>query len=69
MNFPCPFVYANDKPCSGRIVRIEAYKADLSWEAVTDSEWTLSWEPRSHFHLFCSEKETTRVSRGPTTLA
>jgi hypothetical protein len=57
---PCPFVYANGKRCTGHVVRVEAYKADISWGLNTE---TGEWEgphvgqPRSHYHLFCSEKE------------
>ena len=53
---PCPFVYANGKRCTGHVVRVEAYKADLLW-TCKDGRWFLRFsEPRSHFHLFCSEK-------------
>lgn len=55
---PCPFVYANGKRCSGHIVRVEAYKADIQWSEAEDGRWHMSaGEPRSHYHLFCSEKE------------
>jgi hypothetical protein len=30
--FLCPFVYASGKRCTGHITRVEAYKADLSWQ-------------------------------------
>ena len=54
---PCPFVYANGKRCTGHIVRVEAYKADLSWGLRDDGRWGFSFgPPRSHYHLFCSEK-------------
>ena len=56
MKLECPFVYASDKQCTGRIVRVEAYKADIVWEQSPDGTWEFSWNPRSHFHLFCSEK-------------
>ena len=56
MAFPCTFVYASGKPCTGQIERIEVYKADLSWQPVSENEWQFSWEQRSHYHLFCSEK-------------
>ena len=53
---PCPFVYARGKRCTGHIVRVEAYKADLWWD-FKDGQWVFSYgRPRSHFHLFCSEK-------------
>lgn len=53
---PCPFVYADGHSCPGRIVRIEAYKADLIWEQGPDGQWRFGFSPRSHYHLFCSEK-------------
>lgn len=53
---PCSFVYANGKLCSGYITRVEAYKADISWEQSPNGEWTIDWQPRSHYHLFCSER-------------
>jgi hypothetical protein len=54
---PCPFVYANGKRCAGHIVRVEAYKADLSWVLGDDGVWHFSYDwPRSHYHLFCSAK-------------
>jgi hypothetical protein len=53
---PCPFVYAKGKKCTGHIERIEAYKADLTWNRDDDGRWSLSVEPRSHYHLCCSEK-------------
>ena len=55
---PCPFVYAKGKKCTGHIVRIEAFKADLSWLRGDDGKWTFaSGEPRSHYHVYCSEKD------------
>jgi hypothetical protein len=55
---PCPFTYASDKRCDGHVVKIEAYKADLEWEFGDDGRWRFSWgAPRSHFHLFCSERD------------
>ena len=53
---PCPFVYANGRCCAGHVVRIEAYKADLTWEADAEGRWSFGFRPRSHYHLFCSEK-------------
>jgi hypothetical protein len=54
---PCPFVYANGKKCSGHVERVEAYKADLTWASGADGRWALrTGQPRSHYHLFCSEK-------------
>ena len=52
---PCPFVYADGRRCSGYIVRIEGYKADLYWRADA-AGWSFGFQPRSHYHLFCSEK-------------
>ncbi len=40
----------------GTIVRIEAYKADIEWEYANDGTWQFGFSPRSHCHLFCSEK-------------
>ena len=55
---PCPFVYARGRRCTGHVIRVEAYKADLAWIFNADSgRWEFRWgRPRSHFHLFCSEK-------------
>ena len=54
---PCPFVTMGGKPCKGHIVKIEAYKVDLEWSAQGDGSWRFGWvEPRSRYHLFCSEK-------------
>jgi hypothetical protein len=56
MNQPCPYVDAKGK-CKGHIVRIEAFKADLAWHHSDDGKWTFSvGEPRTHYHLYCSEK-------------
>jgi len=53
---PCPFVYAKGKQCTGHIVGIEAYKADIGW-TLRDGEWKFSCgDPRSHYHLTCSLK-------------
>lgn len=56
LSFPCPFVYSTGKRCAGQIVRVEAYKADITWELGKDRSWQFSFSPRSHYHLFCSEK-------------
>lgn len=53
---PCPFVYANGKGCGGHIVRVEAYKADIEWQIDDSGRWRFGFDPRSHYHLFCSEK-------------
>jgi hypothetical protein len=52
----CPFVYANGRACTGHVVRVEAYKADLTWSADADDTWSFDFRPRSHYHVFCSEK-------------
>lgn len=59
METPCPYVYKNGKRCPGHIVRVEAYKADLKWSFDKEQgQWNFTWdEPRSHYHLFCSEKD------------
>src|ERR1700687_961030 len=54
----CPFVYSRGKQCPGHIVRVEAYKADLEWSFSADGVRSLEWSPRSHYHLFCSEKNS-----------
>jgi len=55
---PCPFVSTKGKKCAGHIVRIEAFKADLAWRLADDGTWTFEvGEPRSHYHLYCSEKD------------
>jgi hypothetical protein len=54
---PCPFVYAKGRKCSGHIVRIEAFKADLAWHCGDDGKWSFAvGEPRSHYHVYCSER-------------
>jgi hypothetical protein len=52
----CPFFYANGKACPGHIVRVEAYKADIDWALDGSGKWLFGFGPRSHYHLFCSEK-------------
>jgi hypothetical protein len=55
---PCPFVYSKGKRCSGHLVKVKAYKADLEWTPGADGAWSLSiGSPRSHYHLFCSKKD------------
>jgi hypothetical protein len=54
---PCPFVYSGGRKCRGHITHVEAYKADVSWTPDKEGKWRPSIdEPRSHYHLFCSEK-------------
>lgn len=54
---PCPYVYAKGRRCKGHIVRIEAFKADLEWSMDRNGQWHFACgEPRSHYHLYCSEK-------------
>lgn len=63
---PCPFVYANGRRCSGHVVTVEVYKADLRWTHGKDGAWRFSWDnPRSHFHVFCSEKGNHSGFRRP----
>ena len=53
----CPFVYARGRRCLGHITHVEAYKVDVRWTPGEDGKWRPSLgEPRSHYHLFCSEK-------------
>lgn len=53
----CPYVYKNGKRCTGTIVRVEGFKADLAWQEKEDGTWRFSaTEPRSHYHVYCSEK-------------
>jgi hypothetical protein len=53
---PCPFVYANGRPCEGHINRIEAYSATVQWMQRPNGAWVFGWQERSHYHLFCSLK-------------
>jgi hypothetical protein len=53
---PCPFVYAKGRICTGHVVSVEAYHADLTWTADGSGAWGFSFAPRTHYHLFCSEK-------------
>jgi hypothetical protein len=63
--FACPFTYASGKRCKGHIVRVEAYKADISWTEGENGKWSFDWSrPRSHFHIFCSEKDNHAGLRG-----
>jgi len=65
VRIPCPFVYARGRRCSGHIVRVEAYKADLLWD-FKEGRWSFSYrQPRSHYHLFCSEKGNHAGAFGP----
>ena len=66
---PCPFVYSSGKQCTGHIIRVEAYKADISWSRQGDGTWKFGWDrPRSHFHLFCSLKNNHAGLKGPDAL-
>jgi hypothetical protein len=62
----CPFVYADGRACTGHVVRVEAYKADITWSADDEGRWRFGFQPRSHYHVFCSEKGTMRDSGGRT---
>lgn len=53
---PCPFVYANGKACTGHIVKIETFKANLEWELKDDGTWGFDFYPLTHYHVYCSEK-------------
>jgi hypothetical protein len=53
---PCPFVYATGKACVGYIDRVAVFKADVEWTRGPDDAWSVDWSPRSHYHLFCSER-------------
>lgn len=64
-DIPCPFIYANGKRCTGRIIRIEAYKAEIIWDRTESGKWAFGFAPRSHFHLFCSEKNNHAGSLRP----
>jgi hypothetical protein len=60
---PCPFVYARGKRCTGHIVRVEAYKADLLW-TFKDGRWSFVSESRARTFTFSARKrETTRATR------
>ena len=59
---PCPFVYSGGKSCTGETIKVEAYKADLEWKQDESGNWEFSaGPPRSHYHLFCSEKRNHAV--------
>lgn len=60
---PCPFIYSNGRECAGHIVRIEAHKVDIDWQATKEGGWDFAFPPRSHYHLFCSEKGNHAGSR------
>ena len=54
---PCRFVYSTGKRCTGHVLRMAAFKADLSWNFQEDGTWRFSTgRPRSHYHLYCSAK-------------
>jgi hypothetical protein len=56
---PCPYVYAKGRKCKGHIVRVAAFKADLEWTRASDGRWKFNvGNPRSHYHLYCSEKNS-----------
>jgi hypothetical protein len=37
-------------------VRIETYKADLTWERDGAGKWRFDFRQRTHLHLYCSLK-------------
>jgi hypothetical protein len=49
--------------CTGHVVRVEAYKADIIWTFKAEGRWSFGEEPRSHYHLFCSEKDNHAGNR------
>jgi hypothetical protein len=54
---PCPYVYAKGKKCTGHVVRVAAFGADIEWRLGDDGGWRFSvGRPRSHYHVYCSEK-------------
>ena len=64
--FPCPYLFPNGQRCPGHVVRVEAFHADLSWALGENGEWTFSHsQPRSQYHLFCSEKGNHDGDRRP----
>ena len=65
---PCPFVYAKGRPCTGHVVRVEAYRADLTWTADGHGAWRFDFVPGTHFHVFCSEKGNHAGIGGPDAL-
>jgi hypothetical protein len=65
----CPFVYANGRVCVGHVVRVEVYKADMDWSVDAEGVWHFGFRPRSHFHLFCSEKGNHAGFRGQDPVA
>ena len=55
--FPCPYVSPNGDRCPGHIVKVKAFNADLRWTFDESGNWTIKHsQPRSQYHLFCSEK-------------
>lgn len=60
----CPFVYAKGKGCTGIVVRIEAYRADLEWVRQDDGGYEFGWSPRTHYHVFCSDRGNYAGIRG-----
>jgi len=63
---PCPYVFPNGERCPGHIVNIEAFNADLSWALGEGGEWTFNHsQPRSQYHLFCSERDNHAGDRRP----
>ncbi len=55
---PCSFVYANGRACTGRITRIATFKADVKWRESADGTWQFGWSDRTHYHVFCSERDS-----------
>ena len=55
---PCLCVDANGRRCTGHVVRIEAFKAEiLDWTRRPDGSWKFNaHNPRLDYHIYCSEK-------------
>jgi len=63
---PCPYVSPKGERCPGHIVKVEAFNADLSWTFDESGNWTFHHsQPRSQYHLFCSEKGNHADDRRP----
>ena len=54
---PCPFTYADGRRCTGHVRRVEVYHCKIFWEQRDDGSWLFDYQPGTHYHLFCSEKD------------
>jgi len=59
---PCPFVYANGRACVGHVVRVEAYKADITWYLDAKGYWDLNSGRDRTIMSFAPKRATTRAS-------